>query len=235
MSGAPVVEWGPLVTNSDVDEGVIDTLKYWLPMYLRRSAQRWDERHEGSDILGVLQVPEDNQYAAVLEDDQFPDYTLPAILVTSASTQGDPQKDGDGNYYAAWNVVVSCIVKGRDPKETRVLASLFEGAVRRIMVHADPPHEYGDVEDSGGEVRWTGANVAAVIDPTSSGRYLAAGISTYLVYLDKVVKADAGPAGEPYDPVPDPSDPELPEGELVTVGSVRTDVVGRTPNNDLGE
>ena len=78
-----------------------------------------------------------------------------------------------------------------------------------------------------------GTNTAAVADPSGAGRYLAAGIGAYLVHVDKSVQAGVGPAGEPYDP--DPSTPDEPFEDLVTVGSVGIDVIGRTPQSDLGE
>lgn len=224
MSPVPTpkaADFGPLVINTDVDEAVIGMLSLWMPTYMSQV-----ERERGMTV-GYLDRPHEESYANVLDDDEFPDYRLPAVLVTTANTQ-DTDKDGDGFYYAAFNVVVSAVVRGRTPAETRQRAALFEGCVRRVMVQADPTWD--------GEVRFMGANVAAVADPTGAGRYLAAGIGTYLVYVDKVVQAAVGPAGEPYAQPEDPDyDPDAPYEELIKVGSVSIDVDGKSPTDDLGE
>lgn len=211
-------DFGPLVLNTDVDYAVLDILKEYLPFYLAAIERERDLP------VGYFDRPKAESYANTLEDDEFPDHAMPAIIVTSADTEGIPEKDGEGMHYAAWNVVISCVVRGRTPKETRRIASMFEGSVRRVMLNEGPPFD--------GEVRWTGTNVAAVADPTGGGRYLAAGMSTYLVYVDHAVKSQAGIAHEP--PYTDPDDPDAEPDPLVTVGSVSVDVQGRTPQTDLG-
>lgn len=214
-------DFGPLVLNTDVDEWLIQILSTWLPDYMSQV-----ERERGMEHK-YLDRPHEESYANVLDDDEFPDYRMPAVLVTTANTQNS-EKDGDGFYTAAFNVVVSAIVRGRTPAETRQRAALFEGCVRRVMVQADPLWD--------GEVHFVGSNVAAVADPTGAGRYLAAGIGNYLVYVDKVVQAGVGPAGEPYAQPGDPDyDPDTPYEDLITVGSVSTDVTGKSPTDDLGE
>lgn len=208
---APYADFGPLVTSVDVDEQVLATLRMWLPTHLSQL-----ERERGM-TLRTLDRPKDVSYANALDEDEFPDHTLPAVITTTAQTEGQPEKDGDGNYYAAWNVVVSAIVKGRHPVETRRVAALFEGAVRRVLV------QHGIELD--GEVAWRGSNVAAVADPTNAGRFLAAGMSHYVVFLDRVVQDGVGPLE------PDPDDPYDP---LVRVASVSVDIEGRSAQEELG-
>jgi hypothetical protein len=207
--------WGPLLTSIDVDEAVLTTLKMWLPTYMSQI-----ERERS--ITPKLDRPKLGSYDNVIDDDQFPDYNLPAVIVTTAQTEGEPQTDGDGNYYAAWNVVVSAITKGRNKKETRNLAAWFEGCVRRALVHQGT--------DLSGELKWRGSNVAPVGDPTESGRYLAAGMGHYVVYTDFVVQEGVGPFADGGDyPPADPDDPDTPYEPLVTVGKVSVDVQHPTP------
>lgn len=208
--------WGPLLTSIDVDEAVLDTLRTWLPTYMTKIEEERSLEH------GTLQRPKAGSYDNVIDDDQFPDYNLPAIVVTTAQTEGEPEQDGDGNYYAAWNVVVSAIVRGRNKKETRNLAAWFEGCVRRALVHQGT--------ELFGELKWRGSNVAPTSDPTNSGRYLAAGMGHYVVYTDKVVQEGVGPfAGDGDYPPADPDDPDTPYEDLVTVGKVSIDVQNPTP------
>lgn len=217
--------FGPLVVNTDVDAAILQKLELWVPLYL---SQLERERNLADPLVEKrLDRPPEVSYANTLDDDEFPDHILPAVIVTTANTEGEPTKDGNGMYSCAWNVVVSCIVKARTPSETRQLAAWFEGCIRRIMLDDDPPFD--------GEVRWTGTNTAAVADPTGAGRYLAAGISTYVVYVDQVVLAGGGPEGPPVYEDPDPANrPDDPFVDRVTVGSVTTDVIGKSPESDLG-
>jgi hypothetical protein len=212
-------DFGPLVINTDVDMRVIQELSLWLPTYQKKM-----ELERGLDHK-TLTRPEETSYVNALDEDEFPEHTLPAVIVTTANTEGEPQKDGEGVYSVPWNVVVSCVVRGRTPSETRSLAAMFEGCVRRIMTRNDPP-------PFDGEVRWTGSNTAAVADPSGAGRYLAAGIGTYLVYIDAVLKEGSGPVASddsPYDPPTPGTDPDTPYGEPVKVGSVSTEVQGTSP------
>lgn len=205
-----------MVTSIDVDEAVLDTLRTWIPTYLTKIE---DERGLSP---GYLDRPKPGSYDNVIDDEQFPDYAVPSIIVTTAQTEGEPEQDGNGNYYAAWNVVVSAIVKGRNKKETRNLASWFEACVRRALVQQGT--------DLGGELKWRGSNVAPVSDPTNSGRYLAAGMGHYVVYVDQVVQEGVGPfAGDGDYPPADPTDPVTPYEDLVTVGKVSIEVQNPTP------
>lgn len=212
----PRAEFGPIVTSIDVDEAVLTTLRLWLPTYLTKIEE------ERSLTPGTLQRPKTGSYDNVIDDEQFPDYDLPAIIVTTAQTEGEPQQDGEGNYYAAWNVAVSAITRGRNKKETRNLASWFEACVRRALVQQGT--------EISGELKWRGSNVAPVSDPTNAGRYLAAGMGHFVVYVDYVVQEGVGPfAGDGDYPPADPDDPNTPYEDLVTVGEVTVDVRHPTP------
>jgi hypothetical protein len=208
-------DFGPLVLSPDIDDATIATLREWFPTYMERHAEERDLD------LTQIQLPKSGQFAAVIDDEQFPDYNLPSIIVTTAQTEGEPTQDGNGNYFAAWNVVVSAIVRGRNALETRQLAGHFEGCVRRILVQQGI--------DLPGEVKWRGSNVAPVMDPTNSGRFIAAGMGNYLAYVDEVVQEGVGPNKDsnPYPPA-DPEDPSTPYEPLISVGRVNFDLQNRT-------
>jgi hypothetical protein len=211
-------DWGELVIATDVDRAVLLQLQRWLPTYLTRAEV---ERDLPAHLLAR---PNAESYQNVLEDDDFPDGRLPAILVTTAQT-GDVAVGTEGAYYASWQVVVSVIVRGRTAPETREVAALFGGCVARILAHQQL--------DLDGEVKWTGASVAPVADVTDKGRWLAAGINTFTVYADQVISGD-GPVlptddDPPYDS-PDPDDPDAPYDPLVLVraGGVTTTILPRS-------
>jgi hypothetical protein len=206
-------DWGPLIVETDVDADILLLLRTWLPTYLGRvEDERGEDRH-------ALARPVEESYANALEDDEFLDYRLPSIVVTTAAPVGTPERDGNGLYSAAWSVVVSAILRGKTPPEARRDAALFGGCVRRILVQQALPTLPGAVE-------WAGGRVAPVMDTTGADRFLAAGVNTFTVNIDDVLDADGGPAGDPY-PDPDPTDPDTAYTPLATVEAVNLHVDGR--------
>lgn len=171
-----LAHFGPLIVETDIDDAVVSVLRTWLPTYLGQIEV------ERSLTPGYLPRPVAGSYANTLLDDEFLDHQLPAIIVTTAQTQGTPEKSGDGVYYASWEVVVSAIVRGRKPPETRHTAALYGGSVRRVMVQQLP--------DS---VSWESGHVAPVSDPTSAGRYLAAAINHFRVEIDEALSVQGAP------------------------------------------
>jgi hypothetical protein len=202
-------ELGPLITNVDLDEIVIGWLTEWFPYH-----QRWLEAERGMDPF-FLGAPV--QISSVMDDEEMPDRALPAVYVTSAETVGAPVMDMDRSWAASWRVRVSAVQRGNNGTHTRRLAAYSEGIVRRIML---APQDSFD-----GEVRWLASNVAPVVDRTGGGRYLAAGISDYAVFLDHVVQCGIGPTvPEDMNPYPPPTDPAAPLEPYVPVSTVTTEV-----------
>jgi hypothetical protein len=206
-------DYGTLLLTTDVDKAVTEMVKLWLPTYLTNFEQERGLRNR------TIKRPEVSSYSSTLEDVEFPDRILPAIMVTSSATDAVPQLDGDGNYYASWLVVISAVTRGQNGQNTRDLASYYEGCIRQIMVQQPLPMD--------GEIRWAGTpTIARVTDRSGQGRYLAAGIGRYVAYIDKAVHAGVGPTipNSPYpdpDPVGHPDDPTVP---LVPVTSVSVDL-----------
>jgi hypothetical protein len=205
-------EYGPLLLSTDVDRAIIGMVQLWLPTYLTNFEQ------ERGLPNRTIKRPEISSYSSTLEDVEFPDRILPAVFITSSSTDATPEMDGDGNYYAAWHVVVSAITRGQNGQNTRDLASYYEGCIRRILLQQPLPMS--------GEIRWAATpTIARVTDRSGEGRYLAAGIGRYTAYVDHCVHAGLGPSipNGPY-PDPDPTQPDEPTVPLVPVTDVTYDV-----------
>jgi hypothetical protein len=204
MSGT----FGPLIITDDVDAAVLAMLKLWLPTYLTQAEQ---ERTLGQ---GWLMRPKDSSYANVLDDDTFPDYVLPAVLVTTDGTTGDTERTAGAGLHAAWwNFVVTAIVRGPDEAGTKKVASLYAGSIRRLLLQKQSLGGFA------GGMRWISELVTPVADTSDRGRNLAAGIGTFHVLVNEVVQDEAGPT-QP-DPEPDPHD----YGDWPEVESVVVDVV----------
>lgn len=215
-------DFGPLVVETDVDLAVIQTLRLWLPTYL---AQAERERNLANRTL-ARPVPQ--SYTNALEDDEFQDAWMPAIIVTTAQLDGDPELAEGGAYEGNWRVVVSAVTRGRTPGESRAISSLFGGSVRRCLV------QQSDLGGFASEVRPRGGGrVAPVADSTGQDRFLTAAINQFSVYMDNIVQAGVGPFlpdpedPNPYDP-PDPSgDPDAPYDPLVPLNTVTTSVTAK--------
>lgn len=218
-------DFGPLIVETDVDGAVIGTLKLWLPTYLAQA-----ERDRGL-ASRTLARPKPESYANTLEDDEFLDHRLPAILVTTASAPAFTRMAG-GVYEAIWTVAVSSVVRGDYPSITREIASVFNGCVRLCLT------QQGHLDDFANGVRAVSSNLARVSDSTDQGRFLAVGVSAFQVRTENVMDDDLGPVvpGGPYDD-PDPAeDPDTPYEPLVNVSSVTTTIEGvpipETPGDD---
>lgn len=211
-----VADFGPMIVETDVDAAVIKQMSTWFPTYLAQA-----ERERGLNNRALVR-PRAESFANTLDEDEFLDRMLPAIIVTTAQTVGTPERDGNGMYYAIWDVVISAVVRGRTPPETRGYAALYGGIVRRIV--ASMPSLGGFASES----TWVSGNVAPVSDSTRRGRYLAAAMNRFAVAVDNVLQEGAGPLlpdppENPYDP-PDPTDPDPPYDPLAEVRDVQVSV-----------
>jgi hypothetical protein len=217
-------DFGPMTVETDIDVAVVQTLRLWLPTYLAQAERERDL------AVRLLARPRPQNYANTLEEDEFLDHQLPAVIVTTAAPSGEPNMDGNGVYYAGFRVTVSAICRGRTPPETRALAALYGGCVRRVMVQQA-------LTAIDGAARWVGGRGVAPVATTDEGRYLAASINEFVVYADGVVQAGVGPevpSGEnnPYDP-PDPTEnPDEPFDPLVAVSKVEFDLTTRPIQED---
>jgi hypothetical protein len=218
----PATDFGPLVVETDVDFAIIRTLRLWLPTYLAQAERERDLAPR------VLARPEPVSYSNLLDDDEFPDSRMPAILVTTAQVNDEPQIDGAGVYSVGWRAVVTAVVRGRTPGESRALASIFGGSVRRCLVQQQ------DLGGFASETRLaSGTMLRPVADSTGQDRYLTASLNPLTVYVDAIVQAGVGPVWpdpedhDPYDP-PDPSgNPDAPYDPLLPVTTVTTTVTAK--------
>jgi hypothetical protein len=215
-----VADWGQLVVETDVDREVIAPLMLWMPTYLRQVERERDLAPH------LLARPRLESYQNALEDLSFPDARLPAIVVTTAQTEGDPEPQIaglDDAYAAAWLVRVSAVVRGRTPPETREIAALVSGCVRRILVNQ---------ATALGKMRWLGSLVTPVPDTTDTGRYLAAGVTRWSLLVDEAISGDGPVIPEPDDPQYPSPDPEGNPDEvfdpLAEVRAVTTQIVARS-------
>ena len=187
---ARYADFGTAIASVDVDDWVLSTIKTWLPTYLAHV-----ESAKGLDYS--IGVP--TSYANVIQDDEWPDHSLPAILVATVKTDGTPQIRPDGGYTVGWLAAVSAVVRGQNAAMTRELASYTELAVRMALV------QHQTLGGNARATRWVnGGQARPVSDPTGKGRFLGEGASSFEIWTDGTVFQDRGPTEpEPdYGPLP---------------------------------
>jgi hypothetical protein len=208
-------DFGPLVVETDVDKAILAVLELWLPTHLSQVER---ERHLSPHTLAR---PTAASYSNVLEDAEFLDHGLPAILVTTAEST-DYHRGPEGLYSASYRSVVSCVVRGRSGPESREVGALFAGAVKRSIA------QNADLDGIATQSLLESSSLQPVADSTDKGRYLVVAQSHWNVYVDDVLQSRAGPAvpASPYDD-PDPvGTPDTPFEPLVTVTEITSDIRG---------
>lgn len=166
---------GPLVIATDLDYELIATLQKWLPTYL--------SIFEGERGLAPKSLPRPKLHdiANSLTDLEFTDHTLPAIIVRTSGTDTTPIRNANQTYQADFRCVVSCVCRGQTPKGSRYNADVMAGSVERVLLQQGLP--------GSARTRYAGYGLQPVIDTTNQGRYLAAGILTFILAVDEVVQA----------------------------------------------
>jgi hypothetical protein len=198
-----IASWGPLAIGTDVDDALLATLKKWMPTYLR---QFHDER------ALAFNPARPRTYANTFEGHEFLDHQLPAIVCTTASlqaTRGGPNVP----YQGAWQSLVACVVRGKQPAATRYLAAMYGGTVARCLLQKG-----GGSGAALNDLHLTSARYEQVADATGQGRWLLAAVHQLAVFTDEIVQPWGGPD------VPD-ADTYLDEA---TVVEVDIEVLGET-------
>jgi hypothetical protein len=172
-----IANWGPLVIGTDVDDSLLATLRKWMPTYLRHY-------HDERDLAFNPARP--RTYANTFEGAEFLDHQLPAIVCTTASlqaTRGGPNVP----YQGAWQSLVACVVRGKQPAATRYLAAMYGGTVARVLLQKGA--DGGALND----LHLTSARYEQVVDATGQGRWLLAAVHQLAVFSDEVVQPWGGP------------------------------------------
>src|SRR4051812_636972 len=109
--------FGPLVSASDVELAVLDTLRVWFNDYLAEVDRR------NGDAVGTLPYPRGWVVSAGIE--KMPEDQTPTIVVASPGLLVAPLADGRGAYTATWRVSVSSVVSARGNRQALRLARLY--------------------------------------------------------------------------------------------------------------
>lgn len=138
------MSFGPIVSGGVLERAAEATLGEWLPYHIAEVARQ--EGHQPGDPW-----PPDPRtvetFSTLTTWDELP---LPAILVVSTGTDGDPARDGRGRWSAWWRLAVSVIASANSHDNTRRVCHIYGAAIRSVMV-THPT--LGGVSD---RIDWTG-------------------------------------------------------------------------------
>ena len=86
---------------------------------------------------------------------RFSDDQLPAIILVSSGTVGEPHREGDGTYSAVWQMTVAAVAQSSDENVAREVASDMCCAATAVLLQMLPK-----VDDRITSVRWSAASSA---------------------------------------------------------------------------
>jgi hypothetical protein len=182
--------FGPIPNLVDIWDGVVETLRTWLPTYLRER-ERLADRPYGS-------LPSIRSWRIFAQElDAFPADQLPLCVVVAPGLSETPTNGGGGRMAAELELDIAIVVASRSVAETLRLAGEYGAAARTVLLQH---------RSLGGRV--SGLRILSELYNglgAEDQRTMAAVELGVAVRIDRLANADAGPA-EPFpDPAPDPN------------------------------
>jgi len=116
--------FGPLFDEGQIETAALETLRLWLPDYLREARRQKDY----PEIAPVKSWGVSSEY------DRWPEEGLPAVIVMVPGTREDPEAEGD-DYQPTYglSVAVECAA-GRGDVARRI-AQIYGAAVVGTIMH----------------------------------------------------------------------------------------------------
>lgn len=192
--------YGPLITDTRVENRVRDQLAGWLPSYLVEVARQ--------DGFGAIALPKSIE---TIRDrvTKWTEQALPAIIVQVAGTIGVARK-GSG-YRVAYGATIGAVVAGQSRQNTRDIAGIYALAITAALC------QHGDLDGFADGCDWTATDYDYIDEDRS--RTIMAAVVSLDIAVNQVLDVYAGPSG----PAPLPTDPPIPG--LPDYGHVATTVV----------
>jgi len=198
--------FGRIVSGADVEQWCLACVRTWIGTYLSEK-ERQDE-----EVVGSLQRP--RSYSVAPTFDRWPEDQLPAIVLVSIGLADQPVKYG-GAFRARWDMGLACICSARTQGESHAMAQRYMAALRALFIQRP------SLDGVASGTVWMGESYDDIdFDETRS---LSAGIAQFVVEVDDVTSANAGPItpDKPLDPDTDP----WADWPLVETADVEVDVV----------
>ena len=186
MNVVPDSVYGKVITGTDVERSLENTLQLFLPDYLAEVA----EQH--GYARGYLPMPA--SWSLSNEVDNWPEDQLPACIVVCPGLIDAPSRNG-GKFDAVWGVSVAWVVSSQDRRLTRELLQLYLGATRAAIVQHQSLPQWN--EDLGKTVTGIATGIDWIDEgyddvPIDSTRTLGAGRISLGIQVSDVVDVSKG-------------------------------------------
>ena len=200
--------FGAVVSATDVENAVIQTLQYWFETYLQqRELERGEQR-------GSIERPftwrTTNEF-----NDKNPEDSPPFIAVVSNGLTREPLRAGDGSVRACWGIGIGIILAASTREASLSLVKdYYIPTIRRILVQKQSLREWPNGEAFAYGVDWIDEGYDDVTFDEAD-RSLGQGQLMFEVEVDQVVDRFGGP-NAPADPVHQPGSnwPEAQTGSV---------------------
>jgi hypothetical protein len=190
--------FGPLITGTDVENAVRDTLKLWAPEYLA-----WVKRETGR------QLPTPRSWITSPDFDRWPEETPPSVLIMSSGTADKPIVEGDGTVRAKYDLGVAIVTQAKTEGAAAELAKLYTAVFVRILTQHRSLGGFANAVDYDGD-DWDR------MPDRKRKRQLAVGSAEFVVEVSDVLNVRLGPSVPREDPVPvQPDDPTIVQAKVV--------------------
>jgi hypothetical protein len=179
--------FGQIFLASQLEQAVIDLHKLWMETYIAELSLQIN--------WGGNKIPTPRSYTTRNHPDHFLDDQLPQMIVVSPGLGGKPVKDGEGIYRATWTLGIGIIASAKDEPTTKALVRFYAACSRAIMI------QHRSIGGIASNLEWTDESYDDIPNEDETARAIAAGICTYLVEVENVVKWRGGPR-VPLAPIP---------------------------------
>ncbi len=182
--------FGPIRTAGAVERAAEATLTRWLRHYLAEAARQ--DGHVDTDPRPAFP----RSISTFTRFTSWQEMQLPAVLIVSPGTVGEPTRSGRGEWSAWWRLGVWALVGASDAQATRRLAHRYAAAIRTCLL------SHPTLDGACDRLDWMGETYDQV--DTDAARTLTAAGVDLRVHMTDV--AGQGPRVMPA-PEPDPWKP----------------------------
>lgn len=174
---------GPLVDGSKVQTAVAETLQTWMPTYLGRLEQDY------TLAAGVLRSP--RSYTMTNQFMRWKQDQLPAAIVVCPGISG-ARRGVNGVYRVVYRCSIAIVIAAAKAEDADRLAKVYATAALAAML------QQGSLGGFASSTEWTGQDYDVV--PSKDVGNLGVAQNDFLIAVDNVIDAQAGPLAPAVDP-----------------------------------
>lgn len=197
--------YGRIVTPQDIEHAATDTLQAWMPAYIAEI-----ERHTGRQPRSLPMI---RSWRTLSREERWPEDQTPALAAVCPGLLEPPRMGGEETYSVRYVLGVLIVTSAKDEESTRELVHAYSTAATVLL------SQHSALGGIAVQTDWVDYQTNRLL--TDSQRTVIGAASAFVVSVDDVFDADAGPVGPPPDdPYQDPGDFGLSVSADVTVEKI---------------